>query len=55
VVDDLEAMMRPKARLSKGMVGSMRASAAAILKAGRKKPDGRGIYGLVGQKTDICE
>ena len=43
VVDDFEAIMIPKARLRKGMVGRMQPSAIAMLKTGRK-PDGHGIY-----------
>jgi hypothetical protein len=39
VVDGLEAIMRPKARLSKGIVGTMQASAMAW-----RKPDSHGIY-----------
>ena len=54
MVHDFETIMGPKARLSKGMVGRMRASTTAMLKA-RRKPDGQGIHGLVRQKTDICE
>jgi hypothetical protein len=40
-VNDFEAIMRPKARLSKCMVGRM--LSMEILTAGRK-PDGHGVY-----------
>ena len=35
VVDDFEAIMRPKARLSKGVVGRVQVSKMAIPEAGR--------------------
>lgn len=43
VVDGFEAVMKPKARLSKGMVCRMQASVMAMLKAGTK-PDSHGIH-----------
>jgi hypothetical protein len=39
VMDDLEVIMRPQARLSKGMVAMMQANAKAEVKVG-KGPDG---------------
>ena len=36
VVDDIEVIMRPKARLSEGMAGRIQASARTMLTAGRK-------------------
>jgi hypothetical protein len=44
MVEDFDTIMKStEVRLSKGMVGTMQASAMAMLKA-RRKPDGHGIY-----------